>query len=62
MLQPLTRVGKKSKTPITKMAVNNINVKLAKANLLNLCDIDMIFNLPYILPILESVNGLMKFV
>jgi hypothetical protein len=44
------------------MVVDSANVKLAKTNLLNLCDIDMIFGLPYILPILESMNGLMKFV
>jgi hypothetical protein len=31
-----------------------------KANLLNLCDIDTIMGLPYNLPMLESINALMK--
>jgi hypothetical protein len=33
---------------------------LFKVNLLNLCDIDTIMGLPYILPMLESINALMK--
>ncbi len=43
------------------MEINNANVESAKANFLNLCDIHMIFGLPSILPMLESMNGLMKF-
>jgi hypothetical protein len=61
MLQPLKWVGKKYKTFIAKMATNNANVESAKTNLLNLCDIHMILGLPCILPMLESLNGLMKF-
>jgi hypothetical protein len=61
MLQRLKRVGKEYKTLIAKMTTNSANVESAKANLLNLCDIDMIFGLPCILPMLESMNGLMKF-
>jgi len=37
-------------------------VEPIKANLLNLCDIDMILSLLCILPMLKSMNGLMKFV
>jgi acetyl/propionyl-CoA carboxylase alpha subunit len=62
MLQPLKQVGKEYKTLIAKMTTNSANVESAKANLLNLCDIDMILGLPCILPMLESMNGLMKFV
>jgi hypothetical protein len=62
MLQPLKWVGKEYKTFITKMATNSVNVESAKANFLNLCDIHMILGLPCILPMLDSVNGLMKFV
>jgi hypothetical protein len=62
MLQPLKWVGKEYKTFIAKMATNSVNVESTKANFLNLCDIHMILGLPCILPMLESVNGLMKFV
>ncbi len=62
MLQPLKWVGKEYKTFIAKMATNSVNVESAKANFLNLCDIHMILGLPCILPMLVSMNGLMKFV
>ncbi len=45
MLQPLKCVGKKYKILIIKILVDYSLVELAKANLLNLCDIDMIFGL-----------------
>jgi hypothetical protein len=61
MLLPLKWVGKEYKTLINKLATNNAGVELTKANLLNMCDIDMILGLPCILPMLEFVNGLMKF-
>jgi hypothetical protein len=62
MLQPLKWVGKEYKVFIPKMATNNVNLESTKANLLSLCYIHMILSLPCILPMLESVNGLMKFV
>jgi hypothetical protein len=62
MLQPLKWVGKEYKTFIAKMATKSVYMELAKANFLNLCDIHMILGLPCILPMLEFVNGLMKFV
>jgi hypothetical protein len=62
MLQPLKWVGEEYKTFIAKMATNNANVESPKANFLNLCDIHMILGLPCILPMLKSMNGLVKFV
>jgi hypothetical protein len=49
-------------TLISKMEANNGFVDPIKANLLNPCDIDMILSLLGILLMLESMNGLMKFV
>ncbi len=62
MLPPLKWVEKKYKTLIAKMVVDNDFVESIKAHLLNLCDINIIPNLPCILPMLDYVNGLMKFV
>jgi hypothetical protein len=61
MLQPLKYVGKKYKMLIIKMAANCGSMELVKINILNLCDIDMILGLPCVLPMLEFVNALMKF-
>jgi len=61
MLQHLKWVGKEYKVFIPKMATDNVNLESTKANLLSFCYIHMIFNLPCILPMLESMNGLMKF-
>ncbi len=47
MLQPLKCVGKEYKILIVKFVVDCSLMELAKANLLNLCDIDMIFGLPW---------------
>ncbi len=59
MLPPLKWVGKKYETLIAKMVVDNDFVESVKAHLLNLCDTN---GLPCIFPMLEYVNGLMKFV
>jgi hypothetical protein len=37
-------------------------MEVAKANLVNLCDVGTILGLPCVLPMLESINALMKFV
>jgi hypothetical protein len=37
-------------------------MKATNANLVNLCDVGTILGLPYVLPMLESVSALMKFV
>ncbi len=37
-------------------------MKVAKANLVNLCDVGIILGLPCILLMLEFVNALVKFV
>jgi hypothetical protein len=52
----------KVQTLIFKMEGNYAFMEPIKANLLNLCDIDMILSLLCILPMLESMNGLMKLV
>jgi hypothetical protein len=55
-------VGKKYKTLINNMVVNNKFVEATKANLVNLYDVGIIFSLPCVFLMLESINGLMKFV
>jgi hypothetical protein len=45
--QPLKCVGKKYKILIVKIVADRSLMKLDKANLLNLCDIDMILGLPW---------------
>jgi hypothetical protein len=62
MLTPLKKVGKKYKTLIAKMVVDSGIVKATKANLVNLCDVGTILNLPCVLPMLEFINALIKFV
>jgi signal transduction protein with GAF and PtsI domain len=62
MLAPLKRVGKKYKTLIAKMVTNNGTMEANKANLVNMCNVGTILNLPCVLFMLESINALMKFV
>jgi hypothetical protein len=47
MFQPLKCVGKDYKILIVKIVDDYSLMELAKANLLNLCDIDMILGLPW---------------
>jgi len=61
MLAPLKQVGKLYKTLIVKMATNNGYVEPTKAQLVIMCDIGTILGLPCVLPMLESINALMKF-
>jgi hypothetical protein len=37
-------------------------MEVAKANLVNLCDVGKILGLPFVFPTLESINAFMKFV
>jgi hypothetical protein len=37
-------------------------MEVAKANLVNLCDVGTILGLPFVFPTLESINAFMKFV
>jgi hypothetical protein len=53
MIQPLKHVGKEYKFFIVKMVANCCSMEFALANLLNLCHIDIILGVPYILPMLE---------
>jgi hypothetical protein len=47
---------------IVNMVVDFGSMEATKANMLNLCDIDIIMGLPCIFPMLKSINVLMKFV
>jgi hypothetical protein len=47
---------------IIKMANDCGLMELVKVNLLNLCDINIILDLPCVLPMLEFINALMKFI
>jgi hypothetical protein len=62
MLAPLKRVGKEYKTLIAKMVINSGTMEANKANLVNMCNVGTILNLPCVLFMLESINALMKFV
>jgi hypothetical protein len=62
IFHPLKHLGNSTRFFITKMAIDYSLVESAKANLLNSCDIDMILNLPCILPMLKFVNVLSNFV
>jgi hypothetical protein len=57
MLASLKKVGKKYRTLIAKMVIYNGIVKVAKANLLNLCDVGRILSLPYVFPLMKFVQA-----
>jgi hypothetical protein len=57
MLAPLKKVGKKYRTLIAKMAIDNGIVKVAKANLVNLCNVGTFLSLPYVLPLKKFVQA-----
>ncbi len=61
MLAPFKKFGKDYKTLIAIMVVDNGIMEASKANLVNLCDVGKILGLPCVLPMLESINALMKF-
>jgi hypothetical protein len=61
MLAFLKRVRKDYKTLAAKMVVNSGIVEATKANVVNLCDVGIILGMSCVLPMLESVNALMKF-
>jgi hypothetical protein len=60
MLKPLNHVAKKYKMLIAKMVIDFGLVEPTKANLLNLCDIDMILGLRCVLLMTKSINALMS--
>jgi hypothetical protein len=62
MLSPLKHVLGKYKSLVVKMHTNARNNKLAWENLDLLCDIELVFYLPCILPMLEMVHTLIKYV
>jgi hypothetical protein len=53
MMQPFKQVGKEFFFFIAKMVVNCGSMEFSKANLLNLCHIDIVLGVPCILPMLE---------
>jgi hypothetical protein len=60
MLAFLKKVRKDYKNLVVKMARNNGIVEATNTNVVNLCDVGTILGLPCVLPMLESVNALMK--
>ncbi len=51
----------KYKTLIMKMSQDNASVIQARFNLNLFCDLHMLLNLFYLLPLLEAMNALIKF-
>ncbi len=62
MLEPLKCVLVAYKTLIMKMSQDNISVVQARLNLNLLCDLHTLLALFYLLPLLEAINALFKFV
>lgn len=62
MLAPLKWVKKEYETLIVKMVIDSGFVEVARTNLVNLCDLHAILGLPCILPMLQFINVLTKFV
>jgi hypothetical protein len=61
LLEPLKRICGKYKTLIVKFAEDAPKESAAKKNLALLLDVTTLFSLPCILPLLESINSLIKF-
>jgi hypothetical protein len=61
LLEPLKRLSGEYKTLIVKFAEDAHQESSAKKNLSLLCDVSTLLALPYILPLLESINSLIKF-
>ncbi len=62
MLDPLKCILVTYKTLIVKMSQDNISVTQARLNLNLLCDLHTLPTLFYLLPLLEAINVLFKFV
>jgi hypothetical protein len=60
MLKPTKRVMSEYRTLVVKMAFDSINNNSAKVNFELLCDIEVLYGLAILLPMLEEVNNLMK--
>lgn len=61
MFEPLKRVLSEYKTLIVKMSKDANEESKAAPNLMFLCDLSTLLALPYLLPLLESVNSLITF-
>jgi hypothetical protein len=62
MVEPLKHVLVTCKTLIVKISQDNISVAQARLNLNLLCDLHTLLALFYLLPLLEAINVLFKFV
>jgi hypothetical protein len=60
MLEPTKRVMSEHCTLVVKMALDSTNNNSAKVNFELLCDIEVLYGLAILLPMLEEVNNLMK--
>jgi hypothetical protein len=61
MLSSFKRVLRKSKSLIVKMHIHAPKSKFARENLDLLCDLELVFDLLCILPMLEMVHTLIKY-
>jgi hypothetical protein len=61
MLKPLKRVMAEYQTLIMNMSQDSVSVAQAMFNLDLFCDFHMLMGLSCLLPLLESVNALIKF-
>jgi hypothetical protein len=62
MLSPLKRLLAEYKSLVVKMYMNAPKSKLVQDNLDFLCDLELVLDLPCILPMLEVVHTLIKYV
>jgi hypothetical protein len=61
MLSPTKKMMAQYKTLLVKMALDNTTNQQAKLNYEKLCDLQVLLGLSYILPLLESIDALVKF-
>jgi hypothetical protein len=61
MLSPLNYVLRKYKSLVVKMHTNAPKSKLTWENLDLLCDLELLFGLPCIFPMLEAMHTLIKY-
>jgi hypothetical protein len=61
LLEPMKRVLSKYKTLIVKMSNKAGEESKVAQKLSSLCDIQKLLVFPYVIPLLESINSLIKF-
>jgi hypothetical protein len=60
LLEPTKRVMSEYRTLVVNMALDSTNNNSAKVNFELLCDIEVLYGLAILLPMLEKVDSLMK--